>query len=188
MNCRFPRFSSWLCRMQGHWLFLLLLTILELQGAAQHRNAQEYYDFLWKHEVTIGEELIKLSRLLTTYDSGLLHNQLAIVNARIAMSLDSIENTESFPRSKYLKEAFLEYLETLKHLCRHDWKLLIDILTKSQLAPDDKIKVEKIYSDITRHVERSAEILHVAKARFAERHQLILPQDPYHFYLTQPFY
>jgi hypothetical protein len=97
---------------------------------AQNDKAQQYYNFLLQEEIAVGSEVVKLSNLLSQGNKEELHTQLLQLKNTSAKCIEKIEEADAYPKSKYLRDACIEYLETFRHLSRNDFKELIDIITK----------------------------------------------------------
>jgi len=152
---------------------------------AQDETAQQYYEFIEQEEIATGTELIKLGRMLKSSDSGELHQQLQIFRNSVNAALEKIDDTDAFQKNKYLKEAALDYFETLKHLGKNDFRILIDLITKENLTPDDKEKTTGYYSKIRNHIVDADNELKNSKKKFAEKYQLKVQQQPFKFYLEE---
>jgi len=169
--------------MKGFFLFLLLCLSYFVQ--AQNETAQQYYEFIEQEEITTGTELIKLGRMFKSADSGELHQQLQIFRNSVNVALEKVDDTDAFQRNKYLKEAALDYFEVLKHLGKNDLRILIDLISKENLMPDDKEKATGYYSKIRNHIVDADKELKNAKKKFAEKYQLKVQQQPFKFYLEE---
>jgi hypothetical protein len=166
-------------------LLLLFLVLYRVIVFSQNETAQQYYDFLLQEEITVGEELVKLSLLLKDANSKKLYEHLSFTRNIISASIEKVDDEDAFHKSKYLKDAFIDYLEKLKHLCKDDFKNLIDIISQDNLTENDKNEVQKIFTKINKHISDADESLKEARTKFIEKHRLKVQQQPFRFYLEQ---
>jgi hypothetical protein len=169
--------------------FLIIYLIFNLQPAfSQPASAQDYYDFLLQEEIKIGMQLTNLALMLNSYNAPAMHEQLSLLKKQIILSMEQVEKTDPYHKSKYLKDAFIDYTEKLLHLCKDDFKILIDILSKEQLTESDKDEVLKLNSKIKKHTADVYESLNAAREKYTNKNNIKVQSDPFRFYLEQTKY
>ena len=106
---------------------LIFFSIISFHVAVAQQTARQYFDYLQAAEITVGTQLVTLSNQLKVADKQQL--QLLLQNFRdtVNHTIEQVDDKDAFPKSKYLKQAFVEYLEVFKHIGKHDLKELIDI-------------------------------------------------------------
>jgi hypothetical protein len=165
------------------FLWVLLFSINYL--FAQNDKAQQYYNFLLQEEIAVGSEVLKLSNLLSEGTNEELQAQLLQLKNISAKCIEKIEEADAYPKSKYLKDACIDYLETFRHLSRNDFKDLIEIITKDNTEVSDKAEVKDYFGKIQHHIHQADENYKKAKEKFIKAHQLQVADNEFKFYLEQ---
>jgi hypothetical protein len=167
--------------LQLFWIFIFSINYL----LAQNGKAQQYYNFLLQEEIAVGSEVVKLSNLLSQGNKEELHTQLLQLKNTSAKCIEKIEEADAYPKSKYLRDACIEYLETFRHLSRNDFKELIDIITKENTDKADKAEVQDYFGKIQHHIQEADVNYKKAKEKFIKTHQLQVADNEFKFYLEQ---
>jgi hypothetical protein len=162
-----------------------LFTMLNIVVSAQNETPKQYYDFIEENEIAVGVEIVKLSGMLKTADENELNAQLAKLRNMVATAIKAIDDADAYSKSKYLKEAAIDYFEAFKHLMKNDFKELIELISKDNIDANDKENVEEYYRKIKNHIEEADKNFVESKKKFTEKHQLTVQQNPFKFYLNE---
>jgi hypothetical protein len=164
---------------------LIFFSIISFHVAVAQQTAQQYFDYLQAAEITVGTQLVTLSNQLKVADKQQL--QLLLQNFRdtVNHTIEQVDDKDAFPKSKYLKQAFVEYLEIFKHIGKHDLKELIDILSEENLEDFHKEDVDDHAEKINNHFAKAEEAWHGARQKFINEHNISTTDNPFKFYLEQ---
>lgn len=149
---------------------------------AQMTDAEAYYYFLQQEEIAFGNEMVKLTRMLPEQDDKILQQYQAFKN-QVNIAYKNIDEKPAFQKSKYLKEASLDYIEAWQHVAKHDLKILVELFTKKQVMPNDVALSKTYFEKIEQHLKDKEEKYRKAKQQFANDHNFTFYEKPFKFYL-----
>jgi hypothetical protein len=151
----------------------------------QNNTPKDYLEFIQQEEINTGNELVALSIMLKNSDEKELSEQLLKLRNTINASIERIDEVDYYHKSKYLKEAAIDYFDALRHLSKDDFKILIEIISKDYLTENDKEKANSYFLKVKNHIDEAYSNLNEAKIKFAEKHQLTIQLNPFKFYLSE---
>lgn len=164
------------------YLIFIFSCLHTLLAHCQVSEAQLYLNFLQKEEIAFGDELIKLTKMLKQPDANLLQQYQAFKN-QVHISYNNIDDKSAFPKSKYLKEAALDYFEAWQHIAKHDLKELTELYIKEKVTQEDVALASEYFKKVQQHIQHKEEDYRKAQQKFAADHLIMLSENPFKFYL-----
>ncbi len=166
-------------------LSLILFSLISFHIAVAQQTAQAYFDYLQAAEITVGAQLVTLSNQLKVADKQQLQQLLQDFRNTVNTTIGQVDDKDAFSKSKYLKQAFLEYLEAFKHIGKHDLKELIDVLGEENLEDFHKEDVADHAEKMNAHLNKAEEEWNAAKEKFIKQHNISTNDGAFKFYLEQ---
>ena len=164
---------------------LIFFSIISFHVAVAQQTAQEYFDYLQAAEITVGTQLVTISNQLKVADKQELQQLLQEFRNTVNTTIEQVDDKDAFSKSKYLKQAFIEYLEAFKHIGKHDLKQLIDILGEENLEAFHKEDVADHAEKMNNHIVTAEEEWTTAKEKYIKQHNISTSDNPFKFYLEQ---
>lgn len=166
---------------------LLLSTLLFLfaKNAFSQQTAKEYFDFIEQEEIAVGSEIVKLSNQLKSENRQQLMQQLQQLKTTIETSTEKIEDGKIYPKSKYLKQAAIEYFASVKYIAKHELTELVEILTQPNVEATDKFLVSDYFGKIEQRISKADEALKEAKEKFCKANNIDASINSFKFYLNE---
>jgi hypothetical protein len=164
---------------------LFVFSLISFNLAVAQQTAQQYFDYLQAAEITVGTQLVTLSNQLKVVDKQQLQFLLQNFRDTVNHTIEQVDDKDAFSKSKYLKQAFIEYLEAFKHIGKHDLKQLIDILSEENLENFHKEDVADHTEKMNKHINAAEEEWTAAKEKYIKHHNISTTDAPFKFYLEQ---
>jgi len=166
-------------------LSLILFSLISFHFAVAQQTAQAYFDYLQAAEITVGTQLVTLSNQLKVANKQQLQQLLQDYRNTVNTAIEQVDDKDAFSKSKYLKQAFLNYLEAFKHIGKHDLKELIDVLAEENLENFHKEDVTDHSEKMNKHILTAEEEWATAKEKYIKHHNISTNDNPFKFYLEQ---
>ncbi len=165
-------------------LFIILLLVNTLSVFAQ-TSSSAYLNFLIQQETIVGTELVLLTKKINSKDKIELTAQLQKLRSEADAAVDRVEEEVAYGKSKYLKQAAIDYLASFKHISKHELIDLVELFTKPNTESSDKGLVDDYFGRIFQHINKYEIVYKAAIEKYCKEHKIEMPEAYQKFYLNE---